>query len=376
MNSGGNVVNEKKKIDKRPRILNNIRGRAVNGAHTQKNRSQVTAKIRFFENKQKEYAEKGKPFPQYMQDRYDEAQEVMRIMTGEKTPSPVAPPAVAPLVPNAVNAANVAPLTIKNPAKATTRKQKLSPVFPIGPQTSPVNGAPNLQLLNLTRAKFPSQKAITARKTRVKANLPKVSSPRVGTIAPPGSPLDLTTVPLPQFSPPKVLPAMTLKKLDKQRKEVKLGPVEFISPVSPSKLPMTVGNYTPGGTFKATGTQAVGNMATTNQNIDFKRFMTSRVKQPTASKSRHLIYNSFLEEASKAYVSKLPWGGGDGERLFNPFDGVEYKKEDNPLPDIERAHIMLDGILKKVHRRAATLRKAASKRHSRSSSRSSKSSKN
>ena len=373
MNSVGNAANEKKKIDKRPRILNNIRGRAVNGAHTQKNRSQVTAKIRFFENKQKEYMEKGKPFPQYMQDRYDEAQEVMRIMTGEKTPSPVAPVAVAPLMPN------VAPLTIKVPAKATTRKQKPSPVFPIGPQTSPVNGAPNLQLLNLTRAKFPTPKAITARKTRVKASLAKLSPPRVGTIAPPGSPLDLTTVPLPQFSPPKVLPAMTLKKLDKQRKEVKLGPVEFISPPPASQLPVTVGNYTPGGTFKTIGTQALGNVATTNQNIDFKRFMTSRVKQPTASKSRHLIYNSFLEEASKAYVSKLPWGGGEGERLFNPFNGVEYKREENPLPDIERAHLMLDGILKKVHRRAATLRKAASKRRSRSSrssSRSSKSSKN
>ena len=356
--ANANANNKKAtKTEKRSSILNNIRQRAKNGAHTQKNRSQVALKVRVFEERIKKLSDEGKSLPAYQQERYDEAKGVLRLMTGEESPKVM--PKVTPK-----ETQTVMP---KETRKATAAKTamlanvgKASPVFPIAPPTSPANGAANGGpiSLNFSTAKLPTAKL----PTRKKRNTPAQADPLLFT-APPSSPVEQgQLVNLPIFSPPAQLAPMTLKKRKAEASKVEFNP----PPKSPAASQLPFGEYANNGTFKQAGTVAA-NGQTTSNSIDFKRFLTSRAKIPNAAKgkSRGLIYNSFLEKASQMQMSALPWGGSDPEhQLFNPFSGTEYKVEDNPLPDIERAHFKLQDFLKMVHRKAATLRRASTKRAS------------
>lgn len=64
--------------------------------------------------------------------------------------------------------------------------------------------------------------------------------------------------------------------------------------------------------------------------------------------------NEYLVEAAGQYLPMLP-------ELYDPFTGRKFGPENNPLPPVEKAYIMLKKLRQKTYKRAATLRKAAGK---------------
>jgi hypothetical protein len=66
------------------------------------------------------------------------------------------------------------------------------------------------------------------------------------------------------------------------------------------------------------------------------------------------IRNEYLAQAAEEYLPMLP-------ELYDPFTGEKFAREENPLPPIEKAYIMLKKLRQKTFKRAATLRKTAAK---------------
>jgi hypothetical protein len=66
------------------------------------------------------------------------------------------------------------------------------------------------------------------------------------------------------------------------------------------------------------------------------------------------IGNEYLAQAAEEYLPMLP-------ELYDPFTGEKFAREENPLPPIEKAYIMLKKLRQKTFKRAATLRKTAAK---------------
>ena len=152
--------------------------------------------------------------------------------------------------------------------------------------------------------------------------------------------------------PPLVLKKRLLKS------EEPLVSSEFVLPkpnAPPQQAP--IGYYNSNGEFHVTGHAKVGSPIIANigsANNVMQRYSLKRsARPPKEYKPRWPKISEenapYLEEASKKFLP-LP-------QLYNPFTGEAYKPEDDPQPNIVRAHDMLEDIMKKAIRRAKTIRK-------------------
>lgn len=128
-------------------------------------------------------------------------------------------------------------------------------------------------------------------------------------------------------------------------------------------------------TAKATGTKAIANTLSkmtlsspSNRpvlgnngkplTIRSRRLRTVRSansnKPKTLRKPRNVGINEFMEAAFLETQKKVP-------ELYNPFTGVKYEREESPMPDIEKAYMILRKIRTNTMSRARVLRTRASK---------------
>lgn len=78
------------------------------------------------------------------------------------------------------------------------------------------------------------------------------------------------------------------------------------------------------------------------------------LKSKTLRAPRNVTINKFMETAFLETQKKVP-------ELYNPFTGVKYEREESPMPDIEKAYMLLRKIRTNTISRARILRTRASK---------------
>uniref|UniRef100_A0A6C0K4U5 Uncharacterized protein n=1 Tax=viral metagenome TaxID=1070528 RepID=A0A6C0K4U5_9ZZZZ len=303
---------------KRKNLMGNIKSRVNSGDYNvrqyfKKNRKNLEEKVKFFQKK--EVAGELKP---YMIPRYDAARELLERLDAL---NPGGGPTVMSMAPS-VPSAPVAPVVPMSPSAPVV---PLEPVIPFKPPT-------------------------------VKMTLKKRTTTKKPTLA-------LPTVPYaPEFNPP-----------------------------FPSTAPKGVpyGEYSPGGNFKIQGVREP--VIETPRNV-FNNVSKLRIRSPgTRRKTNtlktktikvntpHNSYNEYYLSAQKFFLPLPelydPFTGrkfspdedplADIERadeilndLYNPFTGNKFGPHDNPKAKLNKARSMLLGILKKAHRKAATMRKA------------------
>ena len=152
-------------------------------------------------------------------------------------------------------------------------------------------------------------------------------------------------------------PSEVLKKRLLKSEKSWVAP-EFVLPKAnspPQQAP--IGHYNSNGEFHVTGHAKVGSPGLPNigsANNVMQRYSLKRSGRPSKERKPRWPRISeenapYLEEASKKFLP-LP-------QLYNPFTGEAYKPEDDPQPNIVRAHYMLEDIMKKAIQRAKTIRK-------------------
>jgi hypothetical protein len=170
------------------------------------------------------------------------------------------------------------------------------------------------------------------------------------------------------LQPNSELKAPTYKPftLKKRRKQVNFASSEYkvpeFNPPPANKPPMSVprGEYTRNGNFVTMGSVSPRRPNSLN-NLQLSRKKRSPVakRSPTARRStRKIVIKNenmkYLEEASKEFLP-LP-------ELYNPFDGRKYAPEEDPQPDIDRAHYMLEDILERAKAKALVLKRRATRK--------------
>jgi hypothetical protein len=319
---------------KRKNLMGNIKSRVDSGSydigqHFKKNKKNLEEKVKFFQKK--EVAGELKP---YMIPRYDAAKDLLDRLVALK-PGEVAnvPMAMAQPVP--------APAPITVPATSPGFRSNITPETMVA---EPVG-------LNTVVTKVPNKKTFTLKKRTKKA-----------TIA-------LPTVPYaPEFNPPAA---------------------------SARPRGTVYGEYSPGGTFNIRGVNPV---VTGSPRNAFNNVTRLRIRVPGTRKSKKVKvkaptpavvveespfnpYNKYYESATRLFrVPELydPFTGrkfspdedplAEIERahnllggLYNPFNGNKFTPHENPQAKINRAYTMLQDLLKRVHRKAATIRRRANK---------------
>lgn len=306
-------------LAKRKNLMGNIKSRVNSGDYNvgqyfKKNRKNLEEKVKFFQKK--EVAGELKP---YMIPRYDAARELLERLDALNPgggPTVMSMPPAAPLPP----AAPVSPSAPVVPMSPSAPVVPLEPVIPFKPPT-------------------------------VKMTLKKRTTTKKPTLA-------LPTVPYaPEFNPP-----------------------------FPSAAPKGVpyGEYSPGGNFKIQGVRESVRESPRNvfNNISKLRIRapgTRRKPKAVKVNTPHNSYNEYYLSAQKFFLPLPelydPFTGrkfspdedplADIERadeilndLYNPFTGNKFGPHDNPKAKLNKARSMLLGILKKAHRKAATMRKA------------------
>lgn len=179
----------------------------------------------------------------------------------------------------------------------------------------------------------------------------------------------------------KAVPKMTLKKLNKQRREAEATalaasyvPPEFNPPPpSPAALPAPYGHYNNSGVFHINGTvaptaynlggntAAAGGYGTAFNNVTTYRNAVPAVTAPPSNKPTTTrrqrtpvpIYNEYYEQAVPQFLP-LP-------EMYDPYTGRKFAPEEDPMPPIESAYHELKYILKRAHLKAASLRKKAAR---------------
>jgi len=327
---------------KRKNLMGNIKSRVDSGSydieqHFKKNKKNLEEKVKFFQKK--EVAGELKP---YMIPRYDAAKDLLdrlvALKPGEVANVPMAMP-MAPPVPVAL------PMPITVPATSPGFRATMRPNTIVPMVAEPVG-------LNTVVPTVPNKKTFTLKKRTKKA-----------TIA-------LPTVPYaPEFNPP---------------------------PASARQRGTVYGEYSPGGTFNIRGVNPVvsGSPRNAFNNVTRLRIRVpgtrkskkAKVKAPTPAavvleESLFNPYNKYYESATRLFtVPELydPFTGrkfspdedplAEIERahnllggLYNPFNGNKFTAHENPQAKINRAYTMLQDLLKRVHRKAATIRRGANK---------------
>lgn len=154
----------------------------------------------------------------------------------------------------------------------------------------------------------------------------------------------------------------TAKKVNATRnKPASLSPMVF-NPPPPNvpTRPIPRGNYNKNGQFQETGFVApTYNLGSGKPFNNLPSVSKVNVKSRATRRQRTLspIYNTFYEQAHLEFLP-LP-------ELYDPYTGRKFGPEENPLPPIESAFHELKDILKKAHKKAASLRKRAKKSASR-----------
>ena len=151
--------------------------------------------------------------------------------------------------------------------------------------------------------------------------------------------------------PPRI---MTLKKRNKK-------PVEF-NPPPPEPPPLAVpyGKYKENrsGNFQIEGhVSHVRNNGVVRNPKNFGYVFKEKNKNPKALKLTKPLTEEegpYLERVYKKYLP-LP-------ELYNPFTGEKYSPENDPQPNIDSAHQMLQQILEKAKRNARKLKKKEEKK--------------
>lgn len=184
-------------------------------------------------------------------------------------------------------------------------------------------------------------------------------------------------------------PKMTLKKLNKKRREAigtalaaaSYAPPEFNPPPrSPVALPQPYGQYNSNGQFHVTGTvapqisynlganaTAAGGYGTAFNTAAGYATAVPTVTAPVYSKPTTTrrqrtpvpIYNEYYEQAVPMFLP-LP-------EMYDPYTGRKFAPEEDPMPPIESAYNELKAILKNAHLKAASLRKKAARANKRKS---------
>ena len=185
-------------------------------------------------------------------------------------------------------------------------------------------------------------------------------------------------------------PKMTLKKLNKQRREAEATalaasyaqPQFNPPPRSPVALPQPYGQYNRDGQFHVTGAVApqtsynlggnaagAGGYGTAFNNLAAYQTavaaVTGRVPKATSTRRQRTpvsVYNEYYAQAVPMFLP-LP-------ELYDPYTGRKFAPEEDPMPPIESAYHELKGILKKAHLKAASLRKKAARASKRKSKKS------
>jgi hypothetical protein len=186
------------------------------------------------------------------------------------------------------------------------------------------------------------------------APLPSAASPVAPTIA---NLAETMAFPNTLSSAPAKTRKRTAKKVNATRNKAALpSPVGFNPPPpnAPTR-PIPRGNYNKNGQFKETGFLApTYDLAS---GMSFNNLAASKTKATRRQRSLTPIYNTFYEQAHLDFLP-LP-------ELYDPYTGRKFRPEENPLPPIETAFHELKDILKKAHKKAASLRKRAKKSASR-----------
>ena len=133
------------------------------------------------------------------------------------------------------------------------------------------------------------------------------------------------------------------------------SPVGFNPPPNAPTRPIPRGNYNKNGQFKETGFVAPTYNLGSGKPFNNLAVSNTKAKSRATRRQRSLspIYNTFYEQAHLDFLP-LP-------ELYDPYTGRKFGPEENPLPPIESAFHELKDILKKAHKKAASLRKRAKK---------------
>lgn len=304
---GGPTV--KPQSNKRKSLIANIQSRVNSGQynvsqHFKKNQKNLLEKVKFFQKK-----EVAGGLPAYLVPRYQEAKDLLARVQA-LNPEGAAPLPVAPLP--------VAPLPAAPSPLSPFTESSQEATFAAPPPPPPASS----QTFKLKKG--------AAKSTR-KAAMLSPAAPYVP----------------PAFNPP---------------------------PANLPSRPLTFGNYNRSGNFHVKGTVAPTALAASLEEGNAKpnNFLTFGAVRPpgetrvrtarahkTAKKLRTMPQENmkYLEIASKEFLP-LP-------ELYDPFTGRKFETEEDPQPEIDRAHDMLNDILDAAIRRAYTLKKRNLKRSTR-----------
>jgi len=161
-------------------------------------------------------------------------------------------------------------------------------------------------------------------------------------------------------APVNSIPLMKLKK----RKEAKPYVAPNFNP-PPANLAPTWpvrGEYNRNGEFQVEGPELVyddNERTARNVDVNIGRFGygAKKVNKPpkTLKKTRSLKNENmpYMERVHKSFLP-LP-------ELYNPYTGIKYLPEEDPMPNIQSAHEMLEQILEKAKRKALALKRRETK---------------
>jgi hypothetical protein len=297
-------------VAKRKDLMDNIKGRlnanVYNAAtHYAKNEKDLTEKVKFFEKKIATGQMKD-----YMTPRYEAAKELLALLQARR---PANMPVAKTRAPRATVAA-AAPVPAPTPKAPTPRVPT-----PKAPTAAPVNGSEAPLTIRAPKTRGVTgmvnmgapRATVNGQKTRKRtAKTTKAPTPAAANVA-----ANVAEGPLTIRAP-------------KQRGVI--GMVNMGAP-KPNRA-------SPAKTQKNNGARAA-----------------SKPKAVTARKPRTVpASNQYLEQAIQEALP-LP-------DFYNPYTGVKYTPEDDPIQDIEKAYIELKKIRSDIWRKAATMRKRGSKK--------------
>jgi hypothetical protein len=187
-----------------------------------------------------------------------------------------------------------------------------------------------------------------------------------GVLAVPKSAAPVVPEPEPEAKPKKFtirkrVPAnsIPLMKLKRARPANPYVAPEFNPPpANLPPMPVPYGEYNREGDFHVKG--AAGPLdveVPTEENIGRFGYGTKKVnKGPKTLKKTRSLKNENMQYMERVHKSFLPL-----PELYNPYTGVKYLPEEDPLPNIQSAHDMLDQILEKAKRKALALKRRETK---------------
>ena len=309
---------------KRKDLMDNIKGRlnanVYNAAsHYTKNEKDLTEKVKFFEKKIATGQMKD-----YMTPRYEAAKELLARLQAKR-------PANMPVAKTRAPRATVA-AAVPGPEQAPKAPTPKAPT-PKAPTAAPVNANAPL--------------TIRAPKQRGVIGMVNMGAPRATPIAQATKSRKRNT-------------AATTAKVAKTRnttaKKNKLSPnrLDVVPPGSPAA---NMGSNAPSLNMNALRTKlnALPKSRKVTARVTSNGKANSKPKATTARKPRTApASNQYLELAIQQALP-LP-------EFYNPYTGVKYTPEDDPIQDIEKAYVELKKIRSDIWRKAATLRKRGTKK--------------